>query len=254
MATSPLGQTFAPTTTADDIKKPTPAQQAIQVLSMRLPRVRGARAISPLISEGRSVASRQVGGFSPESAVLQTLMQTMGQTGGSLPAGSMPTEASPFAALGVPSPAPFASMPPAPVSSPSPSMGGMSAPSMPGGPSSSLPVPPPSAPAPAPLPPAPPSVPYDPPAPTVVPGDTRDDAGYRPWERRTPQNDMPARDLPTPQPTPSAPEALPPTAVPPIAEPPERQWRNPGPIPHGNSVDPNMLRALMDLFGGGRGI
>jgi hypothetical protein len=87
---APLGQSFAPIGAADEeTKKMNPAQQAIQVLSMRIPRVRGARTISPLIGESRSAAASQVGGFSPESAVLQTLMQTIG-AGASLPTGTMP--------------------------------------------------------------------------------------------------------------------------------------------------------------------
>jgi hypothetical protein len=85
----PLGESFAPTSAADEeTKNLSPAQQAIQVLSMRIPRVRGARSISPLVGESRSAAASQVGGFSPESAILQTLMQTLGA--GSMPPGSMP--------------------------------------------------------------------------------------------------------------------------------------------------------------------
>lgn len=87
--TSPLGQTFAPTGSADDeiSRKPNAAQQAIQVLSMRLPRVRGARSISPLLGEPGSAARRETGGFSADSAVLQTLMRAQAP---SAPMGSMP--------------------------------------------------------------------------------------------------------------------------------------------------------------------
>lgn len=93
---SPLGQSFAPIGAADeDTKKPNPAQQAIQVLSMRMPRVRGARAISPLAGDARSAAASQVGGFSPESAVLQTLMRTLAP---SAPMGAMPDAGNPMAA------------------------------------------------------------------------------------------------------------------------------------------------------------
>jgi hypothetical protein len=86
----PLGQSFAPMGSADEeIKKPTPAQQAIQVLSMRLPRVRGAK-FSPLMGESRSPASSQAGGMSPDSAIFQALMKTL-SGGSSMPQGAMPS-------------------------------------------------------------------------------------------------------------------------------------------------------------------
>jgi hypothetical protein len=72
----------------EEIKKPTPAQQAIQVLSMRLPRVRGAK-FSPLMGESRSPASSQAGGMSPDSAIFQALMKTL-SGGSSMPQGAMP--------------------------------------------------------------------------------------------------------------------------------------------------------------------
>lgn len=87
MAISPLGQSFSPTAATDDErKKPNPAQQAIQVLSMRLPRVKGARAISPLLGERPGG-----GGNTADLAVLQSVLQSA--TGGS-------AEAGPFGALG----------------------------------------------------------------------------------------------------------------------------------------------------------
>jgi hypothetical protein len=93
----PLGSSFAPIAASDEeTKRLPPAQQAIQVLSMRIPRVRGARSISPLVGEPGSAARRQVGGFSPESAVLQTLMQTLAPAAApSAPMGSLPGAASP---------------------------------------------------------------------------------------------------------------------------------------------------------------
>jgi predicted component of type VI protein secretion system len=93
----PLGSSFAPIAANDEeTKRLPPAQQAIQVLSMRIPRVRGARSISPLVGEPGSAARRQIGGFSPESAVLQTLMQTLAPAAApSAPMGSLPGAASP---------------------------------------------------------------------------------------------------------------------------------------------------------------
>lgn len=90
MATSPLGQTFSPTSAADEERKKNPAQQALQVLSMRMPRISGAK-FSPLAGGSRSAAASQVGDFSPESAVLKTLMQAQQA---SAPEGSMPGAAS----------------------------------------------------------------------------------------------------------------------------------------------------------------
>jgi translation initiation factor IF-2 len=197
----PLGQTFAPTSAADEEpKKPNPAQQAIQVLSMRIPRVRGAKAISPLVGEPGSAARREVGGFSPHSAVLETLMRSMTPSGSteavSTPMGSLPGLASP----GAPDPMGAAlsglmggaSMAPPPVAASAPAAATVPMPSAPvaSSPQVSVPrasspqasAPPAASPAPAalPTPPIPfrqevprgvPSIPSEPKqAPVIIPG------------------------------------------------------------------------------------
>lgn len=230
--TSPLGQTFAPTGSADEelSKKPNAAQQAIQVLSMRLPRVKGARSISPLVGEPGSAARREVGGFSPDSAVLQTLMRSQAPTGtseamsapmGSLPGASSMGARNPMAAAmaalggGMMNAGPQQ----APVITP-----GIADPNRP-----LPPIVPAPTPAPAPIP-APMPEPRDPfvPAPRIP----QDDAPRDPWEDREPRQPGPA-----PAPVP------PPAPAPPVAP--------PSPEP---GVDPRMLRALMEMLGGGRGI
>jgi len=241
----PLGSSFAPVSANDEeTRKLPPAQQAIQVLSMRFPRVRGAKTISPLLGEPGSAARRQVGGFSPESAVLQTLMQAMG-TGAepSLPSGSQPGAASPsqgasspfaaaMSALGggmaaaPPAPAPFS----APVTAPaSPAPSPM--PSLPG-----LPEPEPSRPAPSPAPNLPP-ISTSKPAPTfIVPQDVQERRG----PMRGPQGYgdsyiPPPGDIGPyasggvpPSSAPSEPVAPPIDAMPPIQLPPTRDFQ-PGP-------------------------
>lgn len=210
----PLGQTFAPTSAADDeTRKRNPAQQAIQVLSMRMPRVRGARAISPLVGDARSAAASQVGGFSPESAVLQTLMRTLTPSApmGAVPGmGGDPVSAA-MAALG----------------------GGMmnAAPSVtPGIADPNRPIPP--------------IVPAPTPAPTIVPGSPTeplpapDDRGWR-SDLAAPQRVPKPAQAPSPSPVPGPPR-------PKLAKPPTP------PPPSEPEFDPRILRALIGMFGGSR--
>lgn len=217
MATRPLGESFAPTAATDDEqKKLNPAQQAIQVLSMRLPRIKGARSISPLVGEPGSAARRETpGGFSPESAVLQTLMQAGGDPSG--PMGSMPGGGSdPFSAamsaLG------GGMMNAAPVITP-----GIEDPGRPLPPIVPGPEPAPSQPQPGPLPPDP----MPRPRPLPEPGTPAP---------RVPQDDTPDQRIPRDPRTP-APAPVP---APPVA-----------PAP-GPQVDPRMIQALMQMLGGGR--
>lgn len=238
---SPFGQSFAPTDAAsEETKKLSPAQQAIQVLSMRLPRVRGARSISPYVGESRSAAAMQQGGFSPESAVLQTLMQAQRM---SAPEGSMPGAASPSMGASDPMAAAMAALgggmmnaaPSAPVVTP-----GIADPNRPL---------PPIVPAPAPTPePAP--APWAPLPPNVVPGDS-DDRGFSGRRARDRPVEAAPRDAPTPMPTPQPYESLPPGATPPVALPPGREPMRPaGPMEGAPGAGSDALaRMLRDLMG-----
>lgn len=215
----PMGESFAPTTAADGEKKPTAAQQAIQVLSMRLPRIRGARAISPLVGEPGSAARREQGGFSPDSAVLQTLMRARGA---SIPPGSAPGAASEGASD--------------PMSAALAALGG--------GMMNAAPVVTPGIADPRNPPPIDPSIINAPtPAPTIVPG--------------SPTIPLPAPEERQWRADPSAPARVPrpsqglsPSAVPP---PPGPKGYSPEPTapapPEPGGVDPRMMQALIDMLG-----
>lgn len=225
----PLGESFAPTSAADDeARKPNPAEQAIQVLSMRLPRVKGARSISPLVGEPGSAARRETpGGYAPDSAVLQTLMRAQAPTGTSdamsAPQGSMPGASSDGASD--PMAAALAGLGGGMMNAAPQPFGQSAPPRLPGMPS-----------------------PAPPPPPVIVPG----------ANPSLPVDPTPIPDLiPTPQPQVPLPDYKKPTGPPPIVNlpaptpaPMPAPMPSPGPQGPEAGMDPRLLKAIQDLFGG----
>ena len=87
-----LGLTFAPTAAAqqdDKMRQGSPLQQAIQVLSLRLPRIMGARPIAPQQLLGAQGAAGGSPYGNPSAIVQQIMQQILG--GKTPPVGVPPT-------------------------------------------------------------------------------------------------------------------------------------------------------------------
>jgi hypothetical protein len=87
MANSPIGINFMP---SEENQQMGPKRgnlegdlgQAFKILSLRLPRVLGARSLSPHVAQGPGAAAGMPGGFNPQAAIFEALLKSMAGGGG----------------------------------------------------------------------------------------------------------------------------------------------------------------------------
>ncbi len=202
----PLGTSYSPLSQEDPTqRKPLagrPVQEAIKMLSLRMPRVQGAQALAP------SALLNAPGSQGMSMEALRKLLQQLSGGGAATPASAAAPSLAPPS---LPSPAVPSLAPTFPPTPATPSYGGMAPTLAPPAAPSFAPAPTPAIPAAPSLAPAetsaswmsPPPAPPPPPEPTPTPA---------PWV-------PPTAPTPTPEPTPTPPPWVPPPPAPPPTAP-----------------------------------